>query len=65
MFQTYIADGIKAITSNTAKRVGGYELKRRYSEVISQKHSKKETRTGDEIINHMKARLANFEKEGN
>lgn len=55
-YRSYLADGIRLITENTAKIGGGGYLKTRWADMKNPKP--KETRTPDEIKAHMKDRLA-------
>jgi hypothetical protein len=51
----YVTDALKAVAENTAKYAGGGYIKARYIEIIDP--PKEETRTGEEIITQMKAKL--------
>lgn len=51
----YVTDALKAVTENTAKYAGGGYIKARYIEIIDP--PPEETRTGEEIIAQMKAKL--------
>ena len=50
----YVTDALKAVAENTAKYAGGGYIKTRYIEIID---PSPETRTGEEIIAQMKAKL--------
>lgn len=59
-YRYYIADGIKILTSNTAKFAGGSELVSSYREIIdinSERNSDNE-KSGEEIIAHMKKKIS-------
>ena len=58
-FRAYVTDALKAIAENTARgpHGGGY-LKLRYTDIIDPKPE--ETRTGEEIVDHVKGMLANL-----
>lgn len=59
-YRYYITDGIKVLTSNTAKFAGGSELVLSYREMIdvnSEKDPDKE-KSGEEIIAHMKKKIS-------
>lgn len=66
MFQSYIADALKAIAENTAKMSGeGVGMSRRYADLIQEMDAKskpqeEEKRTAADIINHMKDKLNNL-----
>lgn len=51
----YVSDALHVIAENTAKYVNGRYLKARWADVI--RPQKEETRTADEIIEHMKKKL--------
>ena len=51
----YVTDALKAVAENTAKYAGGGYIKARYLEIIDP--PPEETRTGEEIIAQMKAKL--------
>jgi hypothetical protein len=51
----YVSDALKCVAENTAKYGGGGYIKQRYADIIHPKPE--ETRTGDEIIEHMKEKL--------
>ncbi len=54
-YRVYITDALKAVAENTAKYAGGGYIKNRYIEIINP--PPEETRTGEEIIAQMKAKL--------
>ena len=51
----YVTDALKAVAENTAKYAGSGYIKARYIEIIDP--PPEETRTGEEIIAQMKAKL--------
>ena len=51
----YVTDALKAVAENTAQYAGGGHIKVRYIEIIDP--PPEETRTGEEIIAQMKAKL--------
>ena len=51
----YVTDALKAVAENTAKYAGGGYIKARYIEIIEP--PPEETRTGAEIVAHMKTKL--------
>lgn len=51
----YATDALRIIGENTAKYAGGSYLKARWTDIINP--PKEDTRTADEIIEHMKKRL--------
>lgn len=51
----YVTDALRVIGENTAKYAGGSYLKARWADIINP--PKEDTRTADEIIEHMKKRL--------
>lgn len=55
-YRVYVTDALKAITENTAKYAGGSYMKARYYDAENPKPV--ETRTGNEIIAQMKAKIA-------
>lgn len=55
-YRIYVTDSLKAIAENTAKYAGGSYMKARYYDAENQKPV--ETRTGNEIIAQMKAKIA-------
>lgn len=54
-FQIYTADALKVLGENTARFAGGSYMKRFIDLIMP---APKETRTGDEIVEHMKQKLA-------
>lgn len=55
-YRVYVTDALKFIAENTARYAGGGYMKARYEDLI---HPKPEdTRTAEEIIEHMKKKLA-------
>lgn len=55
-YRAYVTDALKTITENTAKYAGGSYMKARYYDLENPKPV--ETRTGEEIISQMKAKIA-------
>lgn len=55
-YRIYITDVLKNISENTARYAGGSYIKVRYADIINP--PKEEKRTADEIIDHMKKKLA-------
>ena len=55
-YRIYVTDALKAIAENTAKYAGGSYMKARYYDAENPKPV--ETRTGNEIIAQMKAKIA-------
>lgn len=55
-YRIYVTDALKAIAENTAKYAGGSYMKNRYYDFENPKPV--ETRTGNEIIYQMKAKIA-------
>lgn len=51
----YVSDALHVIAENTAKYVNGSYLNTRFVDIIRPR--KEETRTADEIIEHMKKKL--------
>lgn len=51
-YRVYVTDALRVLTENTAKISGGGYIQHRYVELIEPR--KEETRSGDEIIEHMK-----------
>lgn len=58
-YRIYVTQSLKLIAENTAKQVGGGYIKASYADLIHPKPE--ETRTADEIIAHMKEKLASME----
>lgn len=59
-FRIYVTDALKVIAENTAKQSGGYTMNIRYADMIKKdkvKPEKEETRTADEIIDHIKGKM--------
>lgn len=56
VYRAYVTDALKTITENTAKYAGGSYMKARYYDLENPKPA--ETRTGEEIISQMKAKIA-------
>lgn len=52
VYRIYVTDALQLAAENTAKAVGGRYITRRYGDVLTPQ--KVETRTGDEIKEHMK-----------
>jgi hypothetical protein len=57
IFRLYITDALKILTENTAKMYGGASLTKRYADIIDMSKPV-ETRTQEEIIDHIKRKLA-------
>lgn len=57
-YRAYVTDALKTITENTAKYAGGSYMKARYYDLENPKPA--ETRTGEEIISQMKAKIASI-----
>ena len=55
-YRVYTAEALRIMTENTAKYAGGGYMKQKYSDMINPKPE--ETRTGQEIINMMKNKIA-------
>ena len=55
-YRVYVTDALKVIAENTAKFSGGGYLKTRYYDVINPRPE--ETRTPEEIVSSIKAKLA-------
>lgn len=55
-YRVYVTDALKAIAENTGKHFGGSYMKNRYYDLESPKPV--ETRTGKEIIDQIKAKIA-------
>lgn len=53
-YRVYVTDTLKTICENTARQ-GGYCIKMRYIDLINPKPE--DTRTGEEVIEHMKSKL--------
>lgn len=51
----YVTDALKVVAENTARYAGGEYIKTRYIEIIDP--PPEETRTGEEIIAQIKAKL--------
>lgn len=55
-FRAYVTDALKAIAENTSRIAGGTVMKSRYMDLIDPKPE--ETRTGEEIVQHVSEKLA-------
>lgn len=55
-YRIYVTDALKIIGENTAKYAGGSYMKIRYLDI--EEPRPKETRTSEEIIAHMKQKIA-------
>lgn len=51
-YRVYVTDALQIVAENTERSAGGKHLERRYIDVITPK--KEDTRTGEEIREHMK-----------
>ncbi len=51
----YVTDALRMICENTARYAGGGYPKARWADII--RPPKEETRTAEEVINHMKSRI--------
>lgn len=51
-YRVYVTDALRVLTENTAKISGGGYIQRRYVELVEPQ--REETRSGEEIIAHMK-----------
>lgn len=56
-YRIYITDALKAITDNTVRMYGGVSLKMRYADMIDTTPQKEETRTAEEVIDHIKEKM--------
>ena len=54
-YREYVAENLRLIGENTAAKVNGSYIKKRYSEIINP--PPEETRTPEEVIEHMKNKL--------
>lgn len=54
-YRVYVTDALKIICENTARYVGGSCIEMRYIDLINPKPE--DTRTGDDVIEHMKLKL--------
>lgn len=54
-YRVYVTDSLRQITENTARASGGGYIKKRFFDVITPR--KIETRTGEEVVDHMKSVL--------
>lgn len=61
-YESYIADNLRIIGENTARFGGGGYMKHRWGEVVDIANRPPETRTSDEIKEHMKDVLGNIGK---
>ena len=52
-YRVYVTDALRIIGENTAKFVSGNFIKLRFADAI--KPQKEETRTSEEVIEHMKS----------
>lgn len=57
-YRVYTAEALRIMTENTAKYVGGGYMKQKYYDIINPKSE--ETRTGQEIIDMIKNKIANI-----
>lgn len=64
-YRVYVTEGLKAIAGNTAKFVGGVEFRLSFMDILTGNVPKEETRTREEVINHMKNVLSQFGEEEN
>lgn len=55
-YRVYTAEALRIMTENTAKYAGGGYMKQKYSDMVNPKPE--ETRTGQEIIDMMKNKIA-------
>lgn len=55
VYQVYVTDALRLIGEHTAKYAGGSYQKARWADIINP--PKEETRTADEIIEHIKKKL--------
>ncbi len=54
-YRVYVTDALKIICENTARYAGGSCIEMRYIDLINPKPE--DTRTGDDVIEHMKLKL--------
>lgn len=57
-YRVYTAEALRIITENTAKYAGGGYMKQKYSDLVDPKPEEK--RTGNEIIEMMKQKIADI-----
>lgn len=55
IYQAYMAETVRLIGENVTRKTGGSYMKLRYTEIIDPKPE--DTRTGSEIVSHMKEKL--------
>lgn len=53
----YVTDGIMAIANNLARAYGGTQMKTRFYDLAYTKIAKEETRTAEEIIENIRAKI--------
>lgn len=61
-YKTYVAECMRMVTENTAKFAGGRYMSLSFGEMLHPKPV--DTRTGEEVIDHMKNVLAGLEEGG-
>lgn len=54
-YRVYVTDALKIICENTARYAGGSCIEMRYIDLVNPKPE--DTRTGDDVIEHMKLKL--------
>ncbi len=64
VFQNYVAEGIRAISENSAKGHGKY-ISKSLEDIIKQLYAPAEARTADDIIDTIKQKLQSFGEEDN
>lgn len=55
MYRVYVTDALMATVNNTSRYAGGTTIKDRYFDMVSPQ--KEETRTAEEIIEHIRSGL--------
>lgn len=53
LYRTYVTDSLQAIANNIGKAIGGTTVNKRFYDIVYKKPVK-ESRTAEEIIEHMK-----------
>lgn len=56
-YRIYITDALKAIADNMVRMNGGVTLKMRYADMIDATPQNEETRTAEEVIDHIKEKM--------
>ena len=65
LYRVYVTDALKALCDNTSKMISGkaVTMNMRYKDLIDNEPQKEDTRTAEEVINHITDKLQRLKGE--